>query len=116
MTTQEVRQMIEEIGLPYAYYEFPDGTQQEPPFVCLFYEGRNDFHADGVNYQKIKGLVIELYTDEPDLDKEDEIEALLTAHGLTYTTTEPEFIGSERMWKTEFTTEIIIDERTETNA
>ena len=37
MTRQEVAQMIAEMGIPYAYYQFPHGTEQAPPFVCFFY-------------------------------------------------------------------------------
>ena len=38
MSYEDIATMIESIGLPYAYYQFPEGTGQEPPFVeqcCL---------------------------------------------------------------------------------
>ena len=38
MTYQEIAQMIESIGLPYAFYQFPDDTEQAPPFICFLYD------------------------------------------------------------------------------
>ena len=66
MTIKEVATMVASIGVPYAYYQFPEGTEQATPFVCFFYSRNNDMKADDANYQKIEHLVIELYTDNKD--------------------------------------------------
>ena len=44
MTYKEIAAMIESIGLPYAYYQFPEGTVQEPPFVVFFYSNIDDLY------------------------------------------------------------------------
>ena len=66
MTTQEIAAMIESIGLPFAYYELPDGTEQELPFVCFLLPDSSDVYADDENYVDKRVLQIELYTDDKD--------------------------------------------------
>ena len=108
MTYKEISQMIKKVGVPYAYYQFPEGTGQEPPFICLYYPNNNDFVADGENYVKVVQLVIELYTDNKDFSLEATLEAVLTEHGLVYTREET-YIDSERMYLQTYYTEEIIN-------
>ena len=109
MTNQEVASMVGEIGLPFAYYEFPDGTQQAPPFVCFFFSGNEDLAADDSNYQRMERLVIELYTDNKDFDLESRVEAVLNEHGLVFSR-EEEWIESERMLEVVYETTVCITE------
>lgn len=109
MTTNEVAAMVAEIGVPYAYYQFPEGTGQETPFICFFYSFNNDVKADNSNYQKIEHLVIELYTDNKDFDLERRVESVLASHGMVYSRDE-EWIESERMLEVVFETDVIITE------
>lgn len=109
MTYKEVATMISTIGLPYAYNEFPDGTQQEPPFICFLYPSSSDFIADGINYQRIRQLVIELYTPDKNIILEEAVESCLLAHDLAFTRDEV-YIGAERMFQIVYTTEIVLTE------
>lgn len=109
MTTNEVAAMVAEIGVPYAYYQFPEGTGQETPFICFFYSFNNDVKADDSNYQKIEHLIIELYTDNKDFDLERRVESVLSSHGMVYSRDE-EWIESERMLEVIFETDVIITE------
>ena len=109
MTHTEVATMIASIGLPYAYYEFPDDTEQEPPFVLFYYPQSDDLYADNQNYVGITQLNIELYTDEKDFDLESTVESVLAESGLTYTKMETR-IDSERMWQILYHMEVIINE------
>lgn len=109
MTTNEVAAMVAEIGVPYAYYQFPEGTGQETPFICFFYSFNNDVKADNSNYQKIEHLIIELYTDNKDFDLERRVESVLASHGMVYSRDE-EWIESERMLEVVFETDVIITE------
>ena len=109
MTHTEVATMIASIGLPYAYYEFPDDTEQEPPFVVFYYPQSDDLYADNQNYVGITQLNIELYTDEKDFDLESTVESVLAGSGLTYTTMESR-IDTERMWQILYQMEVIINE------
>lgn len=107
MTKKEVATMIDSIGLPYAYYQFDEGTGQKPPFVVFFYTGSSDLYADQTNYQKITGLSVELYTAEKDFDLEETVETILNANGLTYSK-EENFIDSEKFWQIAYDMEFVL--------
>ena len=110
MTTQEIAAMVESIGLPFAYYEFPENTEQEPPFVCFLLPQSEDVYADNENYVDKRILQIELYTDDKDYGLEKDVQNALKAHGLTYRRSE-DHIKSERMWQVTYETEVIINEQ-----
>ena len=109
MTYKEIATMIESIGLPYAYYQFPNGTDQACPFICFFLDSSNDFAADNTNYQKIRSLNIELYTDNKDFTLEQTVEDILSGSGLVYYREET-YLDSERMFMVSYETEIVITE------
>lgn len=100
--------MLGEIGLPYAYYQFDEGTGQQPPFMCWYIEGINDLYADNINYQGIGQLTVELYTDAKDPALEMMVEQFLTSHGMSYTK-EGTYLDTERMHETIYTMEVIIN-------
>lgn len=107
MSYENISTMIESFGLPYAYYQFPEGTGQEPPFVVFFYSDIDDVYADDANYQRIVTLNIELYTREKDFDSEATIEGVLADNDLTYYK-EENYIDSEKMYQIAYEMEVII--------
>lgn len=107
MTYKEVNTMIKGIGLDYAYDHFTDDTEHELPFICFFYSSSNDLAADNENYQRIRSLDIELYTDNKNFTLEETVETTLNANGIVYTR-EESWIDSEQMYMVRFSTEIII--------
>lgn len=107
MTYPQIATIVASIGVPYAYYQFPEGTAVAPPFVCFYFEGSDDLYADDKNYQKIRPLTIELYTDNKDFSLEATVEGILTSNGLTYARDES-WIDSERMNMVAYTADIII--------
>lgn len=109
MTFVEIKNMIESIGLPCTYYQFPEDKAPDPPFICYFYTASNDFFADGINYQKIEELVIELYTDTKDIETELAVESVLTASGYTWTREETP-LDSERLYEVIYTLQAVITE------
>jgi len=109
MTYKEVATMINSIGIPYAYYQFPDGTGQACPFICFFFSDSNDLAAENTNYQKIRPLNIELYTDNKDFALEETVETVLNSNGLVYDRSES-YLDSERMFMVVYTTDILITE------
>lgn len=108
MTREEVYSMIGSIGLPCAYYEFPDNTPQVPPFVVWFFSVNNDVFADDTNYIDKEVLNVELYTKERDFDLEKAVESILTSNGFTYAK-EANFVESERIWQVSYESEVIIN-------
>ena len=109
MTYKQVKTMIAGFGLPYAYNQFPNGTEQTPPFICFMFDNSSDdLMADNMNYQAIRPLTIKLYTDTKDFEKEATIETALKSAGLSYVRDET-YIESERMFQITYDTEVIID-------
>lgn len=107
MTFQEVNNMVESIGLPYAYFQFPEGTRQAPPFICFFYTNSDDLFADNSNYQDIRRLNIELYTSTKDFALEKTIEDTLKFNGFSYYR-EENFIETEKIWQIAYEMEVLI--------
>lgn len=108
MTFQEVKNMVESIGLPYAYFQFPEGTGQAPPFMCFFYTNSDDLFADNSNYQDIRRLNIELYTSTKDFALEKTIEDTLKLNGFSYYR-EENFIETEKIWQIAYEMEVMIN-------
>lgn len=108
MTPQEVNGMIESVGIPAAYYQFADGTEQSTPFICFFYGNSNDFGADDTNYVRVERLYIELYTDAKDFVLERRIESILNDHDLFFTRSEV-YIDEEHLHETIYETELILE-------
>ena len=109
MTYKEVATMINSIGIPYAYYQFPEGTGQACPFICFFFSDSNDLAAENTNYQKIRTLNVELYTDNKDFALEETVETVLNSNGLVYDRSES-YLDSERMFMVVYTTDILVTE------
>lgn len=109
MTYKQVASMISSTGLPYAYYQFPEGTAQACPFICFYFTRSNDLAADDTNYQRIRQLAVELYTDSKDFSTEETVENVLNSNGLFYTREET-YIDTERMYMVTYLTEIVITE------
>ena len=108
MTPGEVKAMVEELGIPSAYYEFSGNTEQAPPFVCYFFTSSNDLSADNINYCRIERLNIELYTDVKDFALEKRLEQILTDHEVFFAKEETN-LDSERMHETIYTSDIILE-------
>lgn len=109
MTYKQVSEMIESIALPFAYYQFPDGTEQTPPFICFLYTDSNDLYADNINYQSIRPCVIELYTENKDFTNEAAVEEVLLENGIAFRKSEI-YIDTERMYQISYSVEILITE------
>ena len=109
MSLKEVADMIAETKLPNAYYEFPDDTEQAPPFICFFYPTATDIFADNSNFVRKCRLVVELYTDNKDVTQEAVVESVLKSHELTFAKDET-YIAAERMYQVVYEMEVIINE------
>jgi hypothetical protein len=112
MTKSEIATLVESFGFPNAYYQFSEDTAQPPPFVCFYISGSYDFGADNLNYQAIRELIIELYTDEKDYAAEAVIETALQTAGIFYQTEET-YIDSEQMYAVLFRATILFEIETE---
>ncbi len=84
MTYDAIVEMLEEAGLPLAYDHFAEGDSPEPPFLIFLFPSSDNFSADGIVYQRIDALHIELYTDRKQPDVEKQLETVLDRHGIFY--------------------------------
>lgn len=91
-------EVLQEIGIPFAYDHFAEGESPDPPFICYLIPASDNFSADGQVYFKANEVHIELYTDKKDIDKEALVEAVLDSHGIFYDRTEI-WIESERLYE-----------------
>ena len=108
MTYEAVKELIEEVGYPTAYYQFEEKTEQKPPFVVYYFPERDDMFADNRNYRHIERLMIELYTDEKDFDAEAAVEAVLEANDIPYMKTWT-YIDAELLYMAIFEAEVLIE-------
>ena len=94
----DLMQLMEEIGLPFAYDHFAEGESPDPPFITFLLPGSDNFAADGKVYLKINEVHIELYTDEKNPETESLVESVLDAHEIFYDKTEV-WIESEKLYE-----------------
>ena len=105
MTYEEISEMMQEIGLPYAYHHFAEGESPNPPFTLFLSPGENTFGADNLMYFSFKQLNIELYTDEKSPETEERVEEVLLQHNIYYTKTET-WIESEKLYEVLYQMEV----------
>lgn len=105
MKQEGIEAMLAEIGLPYRYYAFEVPNTIEPPFICWLIPESNNFSADDKVYHRIDALDIELYTDQKDFALEEQIEAVLDAHGIFWNKNEW-YIDSESMYEVIYEMEV----------
>ena len=106
MTYDAIVEMLEEAGLPLAYDHFAEGDSPEPPFLIFLFPSSDNFSADGIVYQRIDALHIELYTDRKQPDVEKQLETVLDRHGIFYEKTEV-WIDTERLYEVLYATEVL---------
>ena len=106
MTYDTIVEMLEEAGLPLAYDHLAEGDSPEPPFLIFLFPSSDNFSADGIVYQRIDALHIELYTDRKQPDVEKQLETVLDRHGIFYEKTEV-WIETERLYEVLYTTEVL---------
>lgn len=108
MTFEQIPMIIAQMNIPYAYYQFPEGTDTAPPFICFYYQEQRGFYADNTNYAKPVLLVIELYTKNKDFQLENQLEELLNANEIPFAKYES-YIDSEKMFMQTYESEVFIN-------
>lgn len=105
MTIENLVEMLQKIGIPFAYDHFAEGESPEPPFICYLIPGSNNFAADGKVYFRINQVRIELYTDSKDLAVERKMEMVLDESGIFYNKSEV-WIQSEKLYEVLYSFEV----------
>ena len=105
MTIENLVEMLQKIGIPFAYDHFAEGESPEPPFICYLIPGSNNFAADGKVYFRINQVRIELYTDSKDLAVERKVEMVMDESGIFYNKSEV-WIQSEKLYEVLYSFEV----------
>ena len=87
----ELIEILNKTKIPYAYHHFAEGESPEPPFICWLTVGSDNFAADGIVYDAINVINIELYSEK-------KIEDELTTHEIFYQKEEI-WIDSEKLYE-----------------
>ena len=80
----EIKQLLQTIGLPFAYDHFAEGNSPDPPFLIYLYPESHNFGADGIVYFPVDVVHLELYTDTKAPTIEKTVENALTAQGFFF--------------------------------
>ena len=105
MTIENLVEMLQKTGIPFAYDHFAEGESPKPPFICYLLPGSNNFAADGKVYFKINQARIELYTDSKDLAVERKVEMVMDESGIFYNKSEV-WIQSEKLYEVLYSFEV----------
>ena len=105
MTIENLVEMLQKTGIPFAYDHFAEGESPDPPFICYLIPGSNNFAADGKVYFKINQVRIELYTDSKDLAVERKVEMVMDETGIFYNKSEV-WIQSEKLYEVLYSFEV----------
>lgn len=104
MIEVEIKEILNEIGIPYRLHHFETDDAIEPPFMVYVMRNR-PFAADGGSYVQIMELDIELYTDYKNGCLEGQVEQVLDANGIRYKKTEG-YLEDEKMYEVLYETEV----------
>lgn len=96
MTLEKLKDILKTTGLPVTYREWPKGAAPPLPYICYLVAYSNNFAADGVVYEKIDHIQIELYTMLKDLEAEERVEQALSFFVWEKTET---YIDSEKCYQ-----------------
>ena len=105
MTYDEIKQMLSELGLPLAYWNFDDEEVPAAPYIIFSMPESDNMAADGKVYQKVNKLYIELYVNSKSPRIEAQLEELMDAHELFYNRQEY-YIGKDKMFEELYTLEV----------
>ena len=90
--------ILDEIGIPFAYSHFAEGESPEPPFMCYLLPTSDNFSADGRVYHKLSSVHFEVYTDKKDRALENRVEDVLDKNDIFYNKSEV-WINSEKLYE-----------------
>lgn len=96
MKLAEFDKVLNTIGIPVTYYAFPEEEAPALPYICYLVTGSKNMFADGVVYEKILQLQVELYTQLKDVNIEDKVESALASFAWQKTET---YIDSQKCYQ-----------------
>ena len=97
--------ILDEIGIPFAYSHFAEGESPDPPFLCYLLPRSDNFSADGAVYHKLSVVHFEVYTDKKDRTLENRVEDVFDKNNIFYNKSEV-WINSEKLYEVIYSFEL----------
>ena len=101
---QELKTVLEGLGLPVAYNHF--NTETNPPFVVYSRESTNNFSADNKVYKKINNYIVELYSDYKNIELENNLENIFDENNIFYNVEIEDYIDTEQIYRVRYVVSI----------
>lgn len=99
MTLQKLRELLETLEIPVKYRAFKVGEAPNLPYIIFYKEdNQGTLKADNQNYAKVNNITIELYSDEKDIELEEQLESILDTNKIGYDTYES-YLDTESMYE-----------------
>ncbi len=105
MTLAEFNTLLATTGYDVAYEHFPETEVPTMPFICYAETGSDNFGADGIVYQPIKVLQVQLFTKTKDTVAEGKLENVFEASRI-YWEKESEYNENELCYRVIYNIEI----------
>ena len=105
MTLDALLEILRQTKIPVTYEEWPEEYVPALPYICYLESFTNNFMADGVVYESVHHVQIELYTAKREPQTEAILEAVLSSHSIPWNKT-PEWIDTEQMYQILYEVEV----------
>lgn len=104
MTYEIMTAILDDLKLPYAYYQFKDKSEIEgaDKYVAYFEFDKSRFLADDIVYHFEPHFAVELYTAVKDLDAERALIQLFDDYEVAWSGGDTVYIEDEKMYQTVF--------------
>lgn len=96
MTLKEFGDRLTTSGIDFRYHHWK--RAKSPPFGVFYIESNSNFAADGGVFIKMSNVVVELYTNSKEPERERDIEEILDALELYYDKVET-YVESEKLYQ-----------------
>ena len=97
MKRTQFGELLDEIGIPYAFWEFDDAAPNLP--YLIYYDiDPYEFYADDKTYYLSTQYGVEVYTEYKDDALQERIQAFFNAHGMVFVH-EPRYIPEEELFQ-----------------
>ena len=82
MTSSEINTMLKSSGYPVTYLAFPADECPSMPFITWQEIGSNNVGADGIVYQPVRQIQVDLFTAGKDWSAEEALELVFKNNGI----------------------------------
>ncbi len=101
MSYETIQKILEEMGLPYAYYEF-NGPIEAERYIAYYEDTKETFLADDRVYKWEPHFAIELYTKYKEPETEEKLVELFDKYEVPWAGGETSRIDTEKVFVTIF--------------